>query len=92
MGAPRPGAAVVVADDDLFFSARISAALAALGYAPIVVRTVDAFQRELAHTPAAGIVNRNWMKSLGPELEAIVREEAHNAEKICSSGSADTGM
>ena len=29
-----------------------------------------------------GIVNRNFMKSLGPELEAIVREEARKAESV----------
>ena len=28
---------------------------------------------------AGGLVNRNFMRSLGPELEAIVREEAHKA-------------
>jgi C4-dicarboxylate-binding protein DctP len=32
-----------------------------------------------------GIVNRAWMKSLGPELEAIVREEARKAEGIFST-------
>ena len=31
-----------------------------------------------------GLVNRNFMKSLGPELEAIVREEARKAEGIFS--------
>lgn len=40
---------------------------------------------------AAGIVNRNWMKSLGPELEAIVREEAHKADAlIATQGVADS--
>lgn len=34
---------------------------------------------------AAGLVNRNWMKSLGRELEGIVREESHKAEKIFST-------
>jgi C4-dicarboxylate-binding protein DctP len=38
---------------------------------------------------AAGIVNRAWMKSLGPELEAIVREEAEKAEKIYSTWGVD---
>jgi len=31
---------------------------------------------------AAGLVNRNWMKSLGPDLERVVREESQKAEKI----------
>lgn len=31
---------------------------------------------------AIGLVNRNFMKSLGPELEAIVREESLKAEKL----------
>ena len=37
-----------------------------------------------------GIVNRAFMKSLGPELEAIVREEARKAETVFTSyGVAD---
>jgi len=41
---------------------------------------------------AAGLVNRNWMKSLGRELEGIVREEAQKAEKIFSTwGVEDVG-
>jgi C4-dicarboxylate-binding protein DctP len=37
-----------------------------------------------------GIVNRNFMKSLGPELAAIVREEARKAESVFSTyGVAD---
>jgi len=32
-----------------------------------------------------GLVSRNYMKSLGPELEAIVREEARKAEGIFST-------
>jgi TRAP-type C4-dicarboxylate transport system substrate-binding protein len=37
-----------------------------------------------------GIVNRNFMKSLGPELAAIVREEARKAETVFSTyGVAD---
>ncbi len=31
---------------------------------------------------ASGVVNRRWMKSLGPELEAIVREEARRHEHL----------
>lgn len=31
---------------------------------------------------AAGLVNRKFMKSLGPELEAIVRDEARKAEDL----------
>ena len=31
---------------------------------------------------AAGLVNRNWMKSLGPDLERVVREESQKAENI----------
>lgn len=32
------------------------------------------------YTVVSGLVNRRWMKSLGPELEAIVREESIKAE------------
>lgn len=38
---------------------------------------------------AAGIVNRAWMKSLGPELEGIVRDEAHKAETVFSTWGVD---
>jgi DNA-binding response OmpR family regulator len=53
--AARP--AIVVADDDLLFSARISSALESLGYHPVVVRTLDAFASALAEAPAAAILN-----------------------------------
>lgn len=36
-----------------------------------------------------GIVNRNFIKSLGPELEAIVREESRKAEKLFWTWGAD---
>lgn len=37
------------------------------------------------------LVNRKWMKSLGPELEQIVREEARKADELFSTvGVADT--
>jgi len=49
--------AVVVAADDLLFSSRIASALTALGYAPVVVRTAQAFQRRLAEAPAAAILD-----------------------------------
>lgn len=40
---------------------------------------------------ATGIASRTWLKSLGPELEAIVREEAHKADAlITTQGVADT--
>ena len=38
---------------------------------------------------AAGLVNRNFMKSLGPELEKIVREEARKAESVFSTWGVD---
>jgi len=38
---------------------------------------------------AAGLVNRNFMKSLGPELEKIVREEARKAESVFSNWGVD---
>jgi TRAP-type transport system periplasmic protein len=34
---------------------------------------------------AAGIVNRAWMKSLGPDLEKMVREESAKAENVYST-------
>jgi len=57
MDATRSRPAIVVADDDLLFSSRISAALESLGYRPIVVRSPDAFRRELLLAPVGGIVN-----------------------------------
>jgi C4-dicarboxylate-binding protein DctP len=38
-----------------------------------------------SHLIAAGLVNRNFMKSLGPELEGIVRNEARKAESVFST-------
>lgn len=38
-----------------------------------------------SHLIAAGLTNRNFMKSLGPELEAIVRDEARKAETLFST-------
>ncbi len=38
---------------------------------------------------AAGIVNRGWMKSLGPDLEKIVREESAKAESLYSTWGVD---
>ena len=38
---------------------------------------------------ASGLANRNFMKSLGPELEGIVREEARKAEAVFSSWGYD---
>lgn len=41
---------------------------------------------------AGGLVSRRFMKSLGPELEAIVREEARKAESLYSTwGVEDVG-
>jgi len=37
-----------------------------------------------SHLIAAGLVNRNFMKSLGPDLEAMVREESRKAESLFS--------
>ena len=31
---------------------------------------------------APGVANRQWLKSLGPELEKVVREESHKAEEV----------
>jgi len=62
--------AVVVADDDLLFSSRIASALTALGYAPIVVRTEQAFQRRLAEAPAAAILD---LASRGFDAVAAIR-------------------
>lgn len=38
---------------------------------------------------SSGLVNRNYMKSLGPQLEALVREEARKAEVIFSTWGVD---
>jgi len=37
-----------------------------------------------SHLIAAGLVNRNFMKSLGPDLEAMVREESRKAGSLFS--------
>src|SRR5258706_475678 len=37
-----------------------------------------------SHLIAAGLVNRNFMKSLGADLEAMVREESRKAESLFS--------
>jgi hypothetical protein len=34
------------------------------------------------------MVNKRWLKSLGPELEAIVREEARKAEVMFAEPNA----
>jgi DNA-binding response OmpR family regulator len=47
----------VVADDDVLLSSRIVSTLKTLGFAPLAVRTADAFQEALAAAPAAAIVN-----------------------------------
>ena len=52
-----PARAVVVADDDLFFSSRIAAGLKALGYRPLVVSTPEALRARLREGPAAAIFN-----------------------------------
>lgn len=48
---------VVVADDDLLFSSRISASLVRLGYRPTVARTAETFEAALRDAPRAVIVN-----------------------------------
>jgi CheY-like chemotaxis protein len=53
----RTARTVVVADDDLFFSARISTSLASLGYRPVVVRTPETLLAHLHDAPAAAILN-----------------------------------
>lgn len=53
---PEP-AQVVVADDDLLFSSRISAALTALGYRPVVARSEAALWEAMRASPRAAIVN-----------------------------------
>jgi CheY-like chemotaxis protein len=56
--AARPARpAIVVADDDLLFSSRLTAVLDTLGYHPHVVRTVDAFEAALTEAPSAAILN-----------------------------------
>ncbi len=50
---------VVVAGDDLLFSAEIASALDPLGYRPLIARTADAFHASLTDppVPAAAILN-----------------------------------
>ena len=42
-----------------------------------------------SHLIAAGLVNRGFMKSLGPDLEAMVREESRKAESLFSGWGAE---
>jgi CheY-like chemotaxis protein len=53
----REAAQIVVADDDLMFSANVSAAVERLGYRPIVVRSDSALRASLSQAPRAVIVN-----------------------------------
>lgn len=48
---------IVVAGDDLLFSSRIAASLAALGYRPLIAETADALSAALAQSPMAAILN-----------------------------------
>jgi CheY-like chemotaxis protein len=48
---------VVVADDDVWFSSRISADLTNLGYRPLVVSTPEGLRARLRELPAAAIFN-----------------------------------
>ncbi len=64
------GSTVVVADDDVLFSTRITATLAALGYASVAVRSGDAFTRALGRGPAAAIVN---LAARGFDGAALIR-------------------
>jgi C4-dicarboxylate-binding protein DctP len=52
-----------------------------------VAKTITALPGSLL--VGAGLVNRKFMQSLGPELEAIVREEARKAEPVFSSWGVD---
>ena len=53
----REAAEIVVADDDLMFSANVSASVARLGYRPVVVRSDAALRASLNPAPHAVIVN-----------------------------------
>lgn len=57
MASGSEAARVVVADDDLLFSSRLSAALAAFGYRPVVVRSEAALDEAMRGAPRAAIVN-----------------------------------
>lgn len=50
-------AAVVVADDDLFFSTRLASRLTQLGYRPVTVQSAEAFLHALAAGASAAILN-----------------------------------
>lgn len=54
---PREAVQIVVADDDLMFSARLSASVAQLGYRPRVVRSDEALRAALGQAPRAVILN-----------------------------------
>ncbi len=74
---------IVVAGDDLLFSAEIAAALDPLGYRPLIARTADAFHAVLAESPfpAAAIINL-----------ASNRFDAIAAIREAKSGSASRGI
>jgi TRAP-type C4-dicarboxylate transport system substrate-binding protein len=67
------------------------------GYAPFVGFKYFDVAKHLTPLPgsflvAAGLANRAFLKSLGPELEQIVREESRRAESVFSDwGAAELG-
>lgn len=48
---------IVVADDDLLLSSRVSASVERLGYRAVVVRSAEALDAAVQHRPRAVIVN-----------------------------------
>lgn len=74
---------VVVAGDDLLFSAQIASALDPLGYRPLITRTAEAYHASLAGPPApvAAILNL-----------ASYRFDAIAAIREAKSGSAARGI
>jgi CheY-like chemotaxis protein len=66
-----PGLSIVVAGDDLLFSAQIAAALTRLGHRPTRVRDAGAFREALRKRPDAAVLN---LASFRLDALAAIRE------------------
>lgn len=76
----------VIVSQDSSHASRIRP-IATAGAAPYVAFKYYDIAKPMTYLPATlfaapVVVNRRWLKSLGPELGAIVREESRKAEEV----------
>ncbi|HEV2358846.1 MAG TPA: hypothetical protein VGZ23_14730 [bacterium] len=79
MNAETAARQVVVADDDLLFSSRVTGSLASLGYQAVVVRSAEALHAALRRDPRAAVVNLAARRF--DAAEAIRRAKADEATR-----------